>query len=250
MKSKSVFYVYGLIDPRTQSPFYIGKGCGRRASRHIRNAAAGRTSENPFKDAVMAKILADGLMPTVQYFGEGLEESAAYDLEESLIRKFGRRGKEEGGCLTNINLEGRVPKNTGRTWFSKGFTPWNKGKTGCFRHSDETRAKMSVSKMGHPDYRAGQKRTPEEIAKRVAKLKGRVVSNVTRERLRQSNLGKHYGDEVSRDAARHRALNMSQETKSKIITILKNKPPVSEETRLKQSASAKKAWSRRKGMDT
>jgi hypothetical protein len=29
------FYVYGLIDPRTEKLFYIGKGKGKRISQHF-----------------------------------------------------------------------------------------------------------------------------------------------------------------------------------------------------------------------
>lgn len=35
--------------------------------------------------------------------------------------------------------------NTGRTHFKKGFIPWNKGKTGLQKMSEETRKKMSES---------------------------------------------------------------------------------------------------------
>jgi hypothetical protein len=36
------YYVYSLIDPRTNVPFYIGKGIGARLYRHEKNVINGK----------------------------------------------------------------------------------------------------------------------------------------------------------------------------------------------------------------
>jgi hypothetical protein len=50
-----------------------------------------------------------GLEPVIHYHTVGLEEDAAYALETTLIRKYGRAKIDEGGVLTNICIDNRPP---------------------------------------------------------------------------------------------------------------------------------------------
>jgi 5-methylcytosine-specific restriction endonuclease McrA len=47
----------------------------------------------------------------------------------------------------------KSPKNQ----FKKGHIPWNKGKKGLQKHTEEAKRKMSESRKGKPSYRKGKK---------------------------------------------------------------------------------------------
>lgn len=89
------FYVYELSDPRTGIVFYVGKGCGKRASRHLADARNGRIG-NATKHNVIAEILADGLEPTITIVADKLIEGDAFSIERDRIRFHGYKS------LTNI----------------------------------------------------------------------------------------------------------------------------------------------------
>lgn len=89
------FYVYMLIDPRTNQPFYVGKGTGRRAYWHERQARR-RVVDNAPKYSVIRSILDAGLTVTVEMVAGGLSECDALKLERSRIAAT--------GGLTNISL--------------------------------------------------------------------------------------------------------------------------------------------------
>lgn len=97
------FYVYTLTDPRDQSVFYVGKGCGRRMYAHVKEARKGVQS---MKCARIREILAAGLdvdVRPVQFF---LNEQAAYDHERLLIAEY-------GDALTNGNKGGGFARYEG-----------------------------------------------------------------------------------------------------------------------------------------
>ncbi|MBB6299931.1 AP2 domain-containing protein [Rhizobium leucaenae] len=112
------FYVYAWLRP-CGTPFYIGKGRGKRAARMKRGII--------FKN-IVAKIKRDGLEPTIVKLHEGLTEIEAFEIERSEIAKYGRR--EFGGLLVNLTEGGEG---------SSGFV-----------YSDSSRAKMSASSRKSP----------------------------------------------------------------------------------------------------
>lgn len=119
----NIYYVYGLIDPRTNLPFYIGKGKDKRYESHFKETHT--TTENIHKYNKIKFFLENGYdVPVVKYY-DSLSEEEAFTLEEELIRKYGRANIDENGILTNICLSATPPSNRGK------------------RHSPETRAKMS-----------------------------------------------------------------------------------------------------------
>lgn len=84
----SGFYVYLLVDPRDDSVFYVGKGTGKRFSKHERDAINGRIG-NPFKHERIWAILAAGKRVGTYAVESNMHESNAYDLETALIRLIG-----------------------------------------------------------------------------------------------------------------------------------------------------------------
>ena len=59
MTSTDKFYVYALIDPINRIPFYIGKGCGRRAYKHL----TGNDTNNVLKVKYIKNIRPLGFEP-------------------------------------------------------------------------------------------------------------------------------------------------------------------------------------------
>lgn len=103
------YYVYGLIDPRTNSIFYIGKGKGKRMFQHSSEKL--RVHSNTDKLQIIEEIHKDGLEVTHIIISENLNEEAALLLERLLIHRFGRRIFEEG-TLSNIVPGGKWSKES------------------------------------------------------------------------------------------------------------------------------------------
>jgi hypothetical protein len=113
-ETELVYYVYALIDPRNDTPFYIGKGKGRRAKTHLWEVPETR---NRPKENKIASIRAAGLEPRIEYLAEDIvDEEFAYDMERDLIMQYGRKGYESHGILTNICLDSRPPNHRGKTY--------------------------------------------------------------------------------------------------------------------------------------
>lgn len=159
------YYVYVFIDPRTNLPFYVGKGSGRRATRHLNKAKAGELGENPHFYNKIRKIYSEGSDPLIEFVLRTDDEEAAYATEEMLIRQF--RRVIDGGTLTNICFDRRPPSMTGTTW---------EGMYGAERAA-EKRQEMSQRSRAYyaanPDW---EKRVGEEVAAQLreeARARGR-----------------------------------------------------------------------------
>lgn len=90
------FYVYALIDPRTNAQFYIGKGQKQRAWAHEKCARRGQSGK---KNDFIREIIAENLVPIVQIIQRFDKEQDAYKFEKKLIR-------EKRGTLLNITHGG------------------------------------------------------------------------------------------------------------------------------------------------
>lgn len=110
----TTYYVYALIDPRSNQPFYIGKGTGTRAQSHLYDM--GEVC-NQLKERTIADIRISGLEPLVQYLVPEInDEDLAYNLESQFIKYYGRRGYEVNGILTNICVDARPPSHKGKSY--------------------------------------------------------------------------------------------------------------------------------------
>jgi hypothetical protein len=99
------WYVYALIDPRTGWPFYVGKGCRRRAWQH-ESAATRGTATNPWKARRIRAILAAGVRPEVHILARFADEAVAYRCERATIRSIaGLTNISPGGSPAECALE-------------------------------------------------------------------------------------------------------------------------------------------------
>jgi hypothetical protein len=109
-----MYYVYQLVDPRTRQPFYVGKGTGGRAYTHLWETP---TTRNQYKENKIAAIRHAGMEPIVEMIAENItNEELAYDIEKQLIQKYGRKGYEPDGILTNVCPDNRPPNHKGKSY--------------------------------------------------------------------------------------------------------------------------------------
>lgn len=148
----NTFYAYIHARP-DGTPFYIGKGRGRRATDFV--------ARNAHHKNITAKY---GIKNILVSKHECSSEEFAFALEVGMIKCFKRMGVTlvnmtdggEGPCGAIVSAETRAKMSASRT--GKKLPP----------HSDERRAKNSASKKGKP----GHLHTPESRAKLIANHKG------------------------------------------------------------------------------
>jgi len=99
------YYVYMLIDPRTNTPFYIGKGDGNRVFQHVLNVQKSVESNEP-KSETIREILQSNLEVEHIIVHHGMDEQTAFLVESSLIDAFnfyyGKKGIAALPSLTNL----------------------------------------------------------------------------------------------------------------------------------------------------
>lgn len=112
-----MYYVYALINPRTDEIFYIGKGKGNRKDSHCNES---EWWYNKRKAGRIRYILEAGLQPKSQILHDNLNEEDAKSIESKLIESYGRIGFDEGGKLLNICIDSNPPSRLGKQGTFKG----------------------------------------------------------------------------------------------------------------------------------
>ena len=80
------YYVYLLIDPINDEPFYVGKGIGNRVFDHVRCALEENISNNKYEE--IRRILDEGNQVKQLIVRHGLTEKNAFEIESALIDTF------------------------------------------------------------------------------------------------------------------------------------------------------------------
>lgn len=100
--SKLGHYVYLYVDPRTNTPFYVGKGRGTRAIAHA------KSTEKKKLTRIIHDIRRDGLEPRIEILSHSMpSEDVAFHVECAVIDAFGL------GSLAN-NVRGYGSTERGR----------------------------------------------------------------------------------------------------------------------------------------
>ena len=108
------FYTYQLIDPRTNKPFYIGKGTGDRMNQHMIEARGCRDKwTNKIKCQIINSIENLGRKVIVEKIQDNVSEDEAYDMEIALILQYGKI-IDGSGILSNIADGGQGGNGIGK----------------------------------------------------------------------------------------------------------------------------------------
>lgn len=123
------FYVYALIDPINRIPFYVGKGCGHRAYKHL----TGADTNNILKVKYVKNIRSLGFEPEVKFLATDLNESVAYNLESNFIKFIANRFlyftnkigvSKDAYCKINMNFNNTVLLKSRKS--TRVYTPLSK----------------------------------------------------------------------------------------------------------------------------
>jgi len=189
------FYVYIHRKKTTKEVFYVGKGKGNRAYQKSRR--------NKFWKNIVEKH--DFIVDFVEV---GLQEWAAFELEQNLIAYYGRRDLNDGPLVNATEGgEGAV----GHIW-SEELRAWRSEKTKEQFSSEEMRKKAS-------DAKRGRKLTQEHRLLSLAALdRGRekqkqVTSLMLKEKWKDPEFRQKMSDRAS-------SFKMPEEAKTKIANAL------------------------------
>lgn len=142
------------------SPFYIGKGSGRRILDHLRDAEKGKKGK---KLSHIRRLIKEGNPPIIVKLKSFGDEKSAFDHETSLIAKFGRLDLGTGPLFNN--------------------TPGGDGP----RHTLEVYAKIAKKLRG-------RKASVEHRENIANSLTGRTRTNQERDAISAGLVGKTHGN--------------------------------------------------------
>jgi len=103
------FYVYALIDPRSWSVFYVGKGQNFRHAAHFAEFRRGNVV-NLKKHLTIEQITLAGHAPFELIVQDQMTEAAALEAETSMIRTIGLK------TLTNFSAGSSSPEYRDAAW--------------------------------------------------------------------------------------------------------------------------------------
>jgi len=172
------FYVYTYSYP-DGTPFYVGKGTGRRDKRHLEQAKHAKKVKSWCAKIVKSLIKKDQY-PIIHRIIDNIDEELALLIEQEYIDKYGRRDINTG-ILVNATDGGEAgmtykPSTCKKiidnlievgqkTRFTKGQTPWNKGTKLDKEKYEKLHAKGFGFKKGTIPWNKGLKYTEEQKKK-------------------------------------------------------------------------------------
>jgi len=144
------YYIYFHIRLDTDTVFYVGKGCGRRAN--------SKRNRNDYWH---------NIVNTANYKSkivlQGLTESEALDKEKELIHLLKTVGQAEANLMLS-----------GNSSFPQGYRPWNKGKS----LTKEIKDKISNTLKGNIPWNKGKKLSKEHVDNLSKSHKGLAGNHV------------------------------------------------------------------------
>lgn len=189
-------YVYLLVDPRNQKPFYVGKGVGDRCNFHVQEAKYYVKRKSPKLNKIR-KLMSLGMAPIIVKVEENVSDKQAIEFECLLIAEM----RDLGIPLTNMTDGGDGAKGykhteehkqimrekfIGRVFTDEHLQNMRKPKspegraaiaaarlTTTYRPSEETKRKTSQTLLGRPSPMKGYTQSEEARKKMSAAGKGK-----------------------------------------------------------------------------
>jgi hypothetical protein len=189
-------YVYLLIDPRNNLPFYVGKGVGERCNFHVLEAKY-YTKRKSLKLNKIRKLFSIGMTPEVVKVEENVSDAQAIELECFLIAEI----RDFGIPLTNMTDGGDGAKGykhtqehkqmmrerfVGRVFTDEHLQRMRKPK------SPEGRAAIAMARKT-TDYCPSEetkKKVSEKLKGRPSPMKGRIQSEEARRKMSVAGKGR------------------------------------------------------------
>lgn len=166
------FYIYQLRLENSVAPFYIGKGRGKRSMQHFTPTNLGTKS---LRSSIIKHARENGIAVIVEVLASGLLEDAAFQIERNLISHYGRRDIGTG-ILANHTDGGEGASGVAISEETKkkisDALKGRKVSTGTlgYRHTMETKRRMSETASGVPSGLKGRSR-PVEIVSAISESK-------------------------------------------------------------------------------
>lgn len=199
-----MFYIYHLVDPRNNTPFYVGYSEHRtngttRYDDHINEAIKyerikhhKNQSYNRMKIGVIRKILAQNLQVGFSIICETSDINEIKQLEINEIAKYGRRDLGTG-ILTNMTDGGDILGSRVISESERKQRVQTRRKNSATWHSESTKEAISKAHQGKtcgPSWNSGKtKETDERLLKMSQTLTGRTASQETKEKLSKMRIG-------------------------------------------------------------
>lgn len=214
----SDFYVYAYIDPRNDTPFYIGKGHGNRDRDHLYSSNLQR---HQFFYNKLRKLFKEGVQPNIHRVCEYLSEEDAFYWETFFISALGRRNLGTG-CLCNLTdggegFSGYVVTDKRRQQAANAARR-TKNHTG-YKHSQETRKVISKKLC---DVRTGW-RLSEKTKQKIGNAhRGRVHTDAAKSRMSEGQQKRFATQRVSEETRQkmsdtHTGMKRSDETRARMM---------------------------------
>lgn len=274
MENQNIYYVYQIIDSRTRSIIYIGKGKNSRYLVHERRVKNNGKSVNPKLENKIKKIIETGHSLIYIFIRKNLSEEEAYDLEQKLTIKIGlsKLCNLKYGGTNGAKFTEEVRKKMKRAAILKDKSVYTNpercrkislAKKGIAR-SKETKKKLSnywkgksmVQRYGKErakeiQERISQKQTGQKRPKQSLAMKGRFVGK------KNPRFGKHQSEQF-KEARRQYMFtennpgkNKTEETKRRISEGRRGQPGHKHTEEFKKMISnvMKITWERRRHVE-
>lgn len=231
------YYVYEIVNPITNRPFYIGwtsRSGELRFKEHIRETR--NKVVNIDKVNIIKDILNQGAEPVFNIVFQTSDKGLSVKKETELIEYHGRI--KDGGILTNISKGGEHHIVSDDT--KKRLSKKRKNKSYIELYGEERASKikknLSEKSKGANNNMFGKNHSDEAKRKMSEKLKGRPnhpVGDYQKERIRESNKSRVWTDEMRKKMSE----SQKQRYKERPDTFVK--PEWKPESRLKIGVATK-----------
>jgi hypothetical protein len=236
--STKIYYVYEIIDPRTEKPFYVGwtsRKSDLRFGEHLRETRS--KVINLEKVNILKDILKENLKPIMKVVYQCTDKENSIKEEIRLIDFYGRI--KDGGILTNISKGGEhhVVSDEVKKYLSELRKDKTYEEILGKEKAEELKKRISESVSGKSNPMYGKKHSAESRKKMSEQLKGKIAHSVTeyqKEKIRESNKSRVWTEEMRKKMSESQKKRFKERPESFVV------PEWKPESRKKMSEARKR----------